>query len=176
MPIFEFYCPENHKLYAFFARSPGLADRVPRCPDNPSFTLRKEISPFALVGRARDPVTASPEADLSDPRTEALMQEMQQEMGALEEENPDPRRLGRLLRRMAEATGERVPERMQDLLRRLEAGEDPESLEHEFGDDLEPDPEPEEPALGPPANAASWARRWRPPERDPTLYEMSEFL
>ena len=46
----------------------------------------------------------------------------------------DPRAMGRLMRRMAEETGEPMPPEMQEMVRRLEAGEDPEAIEEDMGD------------------------------------------
>ena len=36
MPIYEFYCPDNHTVYQFLARSLALGDKTPRCPVNPA--------------------------------------------------------------------------------------------------------------------------------------------
>ncbi len=44
MPIYEFYCPQNNKLYQFLARSLSYRDAVPLCPDNPDFVLEKRVS------------------------------------------------------------------------------------------------------------------------------------
>ena len=41
MPIYEFYCPDNHRIYSFLARSLALAGRIPRCPENPDYRLVK---------------------------------------------------------------------------------------------------------------------------------------
>ena len=46
----------------------------------------------------------------------------------------DPRQLGRLMRRMGEITGESFDEPMEEAIRRLEAGEDPEKIEDDMGD------------------------------------------
>ena len=44
MPIYEFYCPENHRIYQFYARTLAQGRSVPKCPDNPGFTMRKMLS------------------------------------------------------------------------------------------------------------------------------------
>jgi hypothetical protein len=46
----------------------------------------------------------------------------------------DPRQLGRLMRRMSEITGENLEPEMDEAVRRLEAGEDPEKIEEDMGD------------------------------------------
>jgi len=45
----------------------------------------------------------------------------------------DPRQMARLLRRFGEASGLEAGPRMEELLRRMEAGEDPDALEDELG-------------------------------------------
>jgi hypothetical protein len=32
MPIYEFYSPDNNRLYQFLARSLAYRDKTPRCP------------------------------------------------------------------------------------------------------------------------------------------------
>lgn len=176
MPIYEFYSPEANRIYSFFARSVIGAEVVPRCPDNPEYSMRKAVSAFAVVGRAKEPGEAG-EADLDDPRLEAAMAEMEREMAGLDEDNPDPRRMGQLMRRLSELTGEKMPESMQEMVARLEAGEDPDKLEEEYGDleDLDDfgGEEAGEPAVSP---LRRLRNRLREPSRDPQLYELKDYL
>ncbi|MCC5841338.1 MAG: FmdB family transcriptional regulator [Opitutales bacterium] len=179
MPIFEFYSPQTHKIYSFFARSPGMGDAVPRCPDDPSAEMRKVVSSFAVTGRAKEPGD-DPGADLDDPRMEAAMAEMEREFSGMDEENPDPRQMARLMKRMAALTGEKLPEAMEEMVARMERGEDPERLEEEFGDLLDAEggegPDGEFPGEGESASARVRRLLRRSPRRDPELYEMREFL
>ena len=62
MPIYEYFCPNNRRIYSFFARSLRYADKVPRCPDNPKWKMEKMLSGFAITGRAREE-SASPGGD-----------------------------------------------------------------------------------------------------------------
>jgi hypothetical protein len=103
------------------------------------------------------------------------MAEMENEMSSMNEDNPDPRQLGRLMRKMTEATGQKMPEAMEQMIQRLERGEDPEKLEEEFGDSLENlGEEFGEGAAGEKAGGVK-LRRGRP-KRDPALYEMNDYL
>jgi hypothetical protein len=62
------------------------------------------------------------------------MESMAGEMGGLEGDGPeDPRALARMLRKFGDATGLAAGPRMEEMLRRLEAGEDPDALEEEMG-------------------------------------------
>ena len=49
----------------------------------------------------------------------------------------DPRTMARMMRRLAESSGEKVTPAMSEMFRRMEAGEDPEELEEELGPRLE---------------------------------------
>ncbi len=49
----------------------------------------------------------------------------------------DPRTMARMMRRLAEASGERMTPAMEEMFRRLESGEDPDALEEELGPQLE---------------------------------------
>lgn len=54
-----------------------------------------------------------------------------------EEDAEDPRVMARMMRRLAAASGEPVTPTMDEMFRRMEAGEDPEALEEELGPQLE---------------------------------------
>jgi hypothetical protein len=136
MPIYEFYSPETHKIYSFFARSLAYASKTPRCPDKPGAPMERMISKFAVTGRAKEK-SDMPAGDDMDPRMERVMAEMERDMAGMDENNPDPRALGQMMRKMTEATGQKMPAEMEHMIRRLEAGEDPEKLEEEFGDAFE---------------------------------------
>ena len=39
MPIYEYYCPDNHKIYEFFAKTLAQGQTVPKCPDNAAWPM-----------------------------------------------------------------------------------------------------------------------------------------
>lgn len=172
MPIYEFYSPDTNKVYSFFARSLAQGRKIPRCPDKPGARMERMISRFAVTGRATEK-NDSP-ADALDPRMERVMAEMQSEMAGMDESNPDPKALGRMMRKMTEATGQPMPGEMEQMIRRLEAGEDPEKLEEEFGDAFEGMDMPGDEPAG--ETGSTTTRRSKPPVRDPALYEMADFV
>jgi hypothetical protein len=193
MPIYEYYCPDNHTVYRFFARRAGLDKKVPRCPADPKFQMEKRVSSFAIVGATYKAKKDQPEGgdgpDLDDPRMERAMMEMEGEMSAMDDENPDPRQLGRMMRRMSELTGEKGDARTEEMIRRLESGEDPEKMEEEFGDlsdegdgagdDAESGGGEEKEGLTTADRLMARIRRARrrmEPRLDPELYEMEEFI
>jgi hypothetical protein len=177
MPIYEFYSPDTHRIYSFFARRLSLGEVVPLCPDNPRHRMEKLVSRFSFTGRTREPQPeGGMEGDL-DPRQEAAMMEIAREMESMGDAEPDPKTLGRMMRRMMEVSGQSAPGEMEEMLRRLESGEDPEKLEEEFGPALENfDPMGGEEG-SPSDRKGKLLRRLRgAPQRDPQLYEMSEYL
>lgn len=172
MPIYEFYSPDNNKLYSFFARSLSMKDKVPRCPDDSSFRMEKRVSRFAVTKNSRDSASGPDDdllAGLDESKMESLMMEMEREMSGMDDENPDPRQLARFMQKMAGAMGGKVPDAMQEMISRLEKGEDPDALEAEFGDAFDDDD----------MLAAFMAAKGglnRTPSRDPKLYEMTDYL
>src|SRR5688572_13442394 len=82
MPIYEFFCPQTNKIYSFYARSLSMADKTPRCPDNPKFRMERMISSFSFTGRKRDEPkgsAAGPGGEADDPRMEQVMAEMERD-------------------------------------------------------------------------------------------------
>ena len=193
MPIYEYYCPDNHKIYSFYAKTVAQGQRLPRCPDNPSFRLVKLVSSFAVTGRTRKAAgkegpaggaESAPGAGgdpAEDARMEAAMSAMEGEFSNLDEN--DPRAMGRMMRRMAELTGEKLDGQMEEVVRKLEEGADPDALEQEMGDAFG-DPEGggddplgmgpgagEKPAADPKEPRQRLRLRRGPPVRDPKLYD-----
>ncbi len=173
MPIYEFYSPDTHRIYSFLARSLAQGRETPRCPDRPKARMERLVSRFAVTGRAKEKADTPTEGPL-DPQMEQAMAEMEREMATMNEEHPDPRQIGRLMRRMTAATGRKLPEAMEHMIQRLEKGEDPERLEEEFSDSFanfeEEFGEEAAQALGLPT------RKKTAPIRDPKLYEMADYV
>lgn len=136
MPIYEFYCRDCHTLFNFFSPAVDTEAR-PLCPRCGEVRLERKPSTFAtLRGGEAEGEEEGPLGDLDETRLEGAMESILGEMEGAEE-GEDPRRMARLLRRFGEAAGMEPGPKMEELLRRLEAGEDPDALEDEMGDDLE---------------------------------------
>ena len=82
----------------------------------------------------------------------------------------DPRQMARLMRRLYDGTGIAVGPAMEEAMRRMEAGEDPDAIEEALGAQLEGEEAGLETAEA--GALRSIRRRLRPPARDETLYEM----
>jgi hypothetical protein len=92
----------------------------------------------------------------------------------------DPRQGAHLMRKLFDATGMPVGGGMEEALRRMEAGEDPEKIEEDMGDVFEEDPfggllggegEEKDPEDGKKKRVGR-LRRMLPPSVDPELHEM----
>lgn len=172
MPIYEFYCPQNNTLYQFLARSLAYRNMMPSCPDNPEFVLEKRVSQFAVIGRAKEESADDPLGGMDEFQLGKIMTEMESEMGVLDNEHPDPRQLGHFMRKLTDVMGDKAPAELREAVRRLEAGEDPDTLEEKLADFDE---------SGSGANAVlshvkKMIRSARQPIRDPKLYEMSDWV
>jgi putative FmdB family regulatory protein len=174
VPIYEFYCPDCHRILSFLSRRIDTQGR-PACPRCGKKGLQRRVSAFA-ISKNRSEETA-PLADLppgfDEAKMEQAMSALAAEGGALE--GDDPKAAARVMRRLLETTGMPMNDGMREALKRMEAGEDPEMVEAEMGDVLGEDPfgaglagEAAEPA----ARRRARLRRLLPPSVDPQLYEM----
>lgn len=186
MPIYEYYCPDNHTIYQFYAKTLAQGQTVPKCPDSPSFRMQKIVSAFAVTrgGKTDDAAPPAQGAETSgdpaeDARMEAAMTAMEREFSSVDEN--DPKAMARMMRRMSEITGEKIDGEMEEVVRKLEEGADPDALEDQLGG-AEPggemdDPYGDGPPGGgePPADPKEPRHRFRArrvaPRRDPKLYD-----
>jgi putative FmdB family regulatory protein len=163
MPIYEFYCDQCHTIFNFFSRTVNTR-KVPRCPRCKVNKLSRQVSMFAVTGRARE------DGDPDDlPVDEAQMEKaMQMLAGEADKINEDdPRQAAQLMRKLTRMTGLNLGDGMEEALSRMEQGEDPDKIEAEMGDLLEG-----EDPFQLKARTARQARRRRAPARDETLYDL----
>jgi hypothetical protein len=187
MPIYEYYCPDNHTIYQFYAKTVAQGQTTPRCPDNPKFRLKKVVSGFAITGRREEPAQKPPGADAGSPedaRLDAAMSEMETEFASLDEN--DPKAMARMMRRMSELTGEKIDGQFEEVVRKLEEGADPDSLEDQLGPEegaedsgdpygggmgLDPDMPSPKGEQDPKEPRHRFRVRRAAPRRDPKLYD-----
>jgi putative FmdB family regulatory protein len=162
MPIYEFYCPDCHMVFNFYSRRINT-DKRPLCPRCSRTRLTRQMSPFAVVrGLKEDGESGLP--DIDETRLEKAMSALSSEAEGLNED--DPRQAAQLMRKLTKMTGLELGSGMQEALRRMEAGEDPEQIEAELGGLLEE----EEPFAAEGKRGSSPQKR--APRRDETLYEL----
>lgn len=180
MPIYEFYCAECHRIFSFLSRSVNT-EKQPACPRCGRAGLTRRVSSFAISKGRKEEPSRPAEGDLpglppgmDEARLEQAMATLAREAEGLNED--DPRQGAHLMRRLFEATGMPVGEGMEEALRRMESGEDPEKVEEEMGDVME-DPlgmegAGETAAQEPRKTLAGLRRRVLPPSVDPELHEL----
>ena len=162
MPIYEFYCQNCNTIFNFFSRSVNTTKR-PFCPKCKQKKLKRQMSTFSRLKGAKE------ENDLDDlPIDEAKMEKA---MGMLAQEaegvnEDDPRQAANLMRKFTDATGVSLGPGMEEALKRMEAGEDPEQIEAEMGDLIEE----EEPFMF--DKKKGLRVKQARPYRDETLYEL----
>jgi putative FmdB family regulatory protein len=167
VPIYEFYCADCHTVFNFLAKRPVIRKR-PSCPKCGRPKLDRQISRFAISkGRPEPDQSGPPMPDLDEAQMERAFAEMASDAEGLDED--DPRQMAVVMRKLYERTGLNLGKGMEEAMRRLEAGEDPDKIEEEMGDLLEE----EDPLMF--ESRGSLKRlsdKLRPPNVDETLYEL----
>jgi putative FmdB family regulatory protein len=169
MPMYEFYCSDCNTVFTFFSRTVNTA-HVPPCPRCGRAGLERMVSRFSVSGRARGRGDTEEGPPVNEGRMEKAMQVLASEAEGMDEN--DPRAAAGLMRRFSDITGVRFGDRMEKAVSRLEAGEDPESLEKDLEDLDESEMFRADGADGEGGKKAVPPRGKRPPQRDETLYEM----
>jgi hypothetical protein len=191
MPIYEFVSRDTGKIYSFFAHSTSYAEKIPFCPDGKKFKMEKVISGFSITGgneKQSEEAEKSDSIDPNDPfsgmdsnQAEKVMKELEGAIGGMDEDNPDPKQMGHLMRKMSEITGESMDEPMEEVVRKLEEGADPNELEDKMGNFMgleETEGTSEDPHNPSKEFVKSQLKKKivKKMVRDPELYEFSEFL
>jgi hypothetical protein len=102
--------------------------------------------------------------DIDESKLEKAMTALASEAERINED--DPKQAAQLMRKLTHMTGLELGTGMEEALRRMEAGEDPEQIEAEMGDLLEE----EDPLVFQGQKKASLQKR--PPRKDEKLYEL----
>ncbi|MBW2369063.1 MAG: zinc ribbon domain-containing protein [Deltaproteobacteria bacterium] len=164
MPIYEFYCTDCNTIYNFFSKSINTT-RTPPCPKCKTDTMSRQVSMFAVTGRASED---EGDADLpfDESKLEKAMTMLEKEAGSINED--DPKQAADLMRKLTDMTGMELGPGMQEALRRMENGEDPDQIEAEMGSLLED----EEPFMLSDAKGKGMKAKRPKPKRDETLYDL----
>jgi putative FmdB family regulatory protein len=163
MPIYEFYCARCHTIFSFFSKSVNT-ERRPGCPRCHQPQLERYLSVFASPRKREEGQEDTPVPDLDETKMEKAMSVLEREFSHVDDD--DPRQAANLMRRLTDMTGLKLGPGMEEALKRMEAGEDPEQVEAEMGGLMEE----EEPFLFQEGSRGSYGRR--PPLRDEKLYDL----
>ena len=163
MPIYEFHCSKCNTIFNFFSRTVNTK-KIPDCPKCGTVKLSRQVSRFAVVGRASD--TGDEDFPVDESKMEKAMEFMAREAEGINED--DPRQAARLMRRLSEMTGMELNQGMEEALRRMERGEDPDQIEAEMGDLIGD----EDPFVFSGKKGGRAGGKPRPPRRDERLYDL----
>ncbi len=133
MPIYEFYCSDCHTIFNFLSRSINT-DKQPDCPKCRKPDLERQVSNFAISKGRKEEPTGEGMPDIDEARLEKAMMSLAGEMEGMDEN--DPRHMARLMRKLSDATGMNLGSGIDEAIRRLECGEDPDKIEEELGEAL----------------------------------------
>ena len=169
MPIYEFYCADCHTVFNFLSRTVDTGKR-PDCPRCGRKGIERRPSRFAVSKGLAEPAEGDLPEGMDDAKLERAMASLAGELGSVDEN--DPRGAARVMRRLYESAGLPVGGVLAEALKRMEAGEDPDAIDAEYGDALDA----EDPFLaagaGEKGSASRLARRFLPPRTDPELHEL----
>jgi putative FmdB family regulatory protein len=164
MPIYEFYCEDCNTIFNFFSKSVNTSKK-PKCPRCKTKILSRQMSAFAVTGKAKEDGETD-DLPLDETKMEKAMQMLAGEADKINED--DPRQAANLMRKLSNMTGLELGAGMNEALKRMEAGEDPDAIEAEMGDLLEE----EEPFLLPEKKGGTKTGKRPAPRRDEKLYDL----
>jgi putative FmdB family regulatory protein len=166
MPIYEFYCHKCNTVYNFFSKTVNT-ERIPYCPRCKRVKLKRQMSVFAKISSGRDEGgDDDPMPYMDETKMEKAMAMLAGEADKISED--DPRQAANLMRKLSETTGMKLGSAMEEALRRMERGEDPEAIEAEMGDLLES----EEPFIFDGSQGKKGAKKTKPLVDD-NLYDLT---
>ena len=146
-------------IFNFFSGTTNTEKR-PMCPKCKNIKLERQMSTFA-ISRNRGEEEDMPMPDMDEAKMEQAMNVLASEAENIDEN--DPKQAANLMRKLTDMTGMDLGPGMEEALRRMENGEDPEQIEAEMGDLLES----EDPFS---FKAKAGARKKRPPKVDEEMY------
>ncbi len=124
MPIFEYRCADCKRKVSVFYRTISAVDHATaRCNYCGSARLSRLVSRVRVIRGGKSGDDAAPPGDADD---------LPPDLAGVDEN--DPRSLGRFLRKMASESGEEMGPEFDEVVGRLEKGEDPEKIEQSMGD------------------------------------------
>jgi putative FmdB family regulatory protein len=164
MPIYEFYCQDCNTIFNFFSKTINTT-KCPTCPKCKTGSLNRQISLFAVTGKAKED-SGMDDFAFDESKMEKAMQVLAKEADSLNED--DPRQAAQLMRKLSNMTGLELGPGMSEALDRMEKGEDPDQLESEM-DDMLAD---EEPFILPEKKKIKQKGPRFAPQRDETLYDL----
>lgn len=164
MPIYEFYCEKCNTIFNFFSKTVNTTKR-PKCPKCKTEKLSRQVSLFSVTGKAKED-SGMEDLPFDEAKMEKAMRMLAGEADKINED--DPRQAADLMRKLSDMTGLQMGQGMDEALKRMESGEDPEQIEAEMGDILEG----EDPFILPEKRGKGLKTKRKTPLKDETLYDL----
>ncbi|MDG1138903.1 MAG: hypothetical protein P8N49_05225 [Opitutales bacterium] len=147
--------------------------------------MKKLLSAFSITGNSdstddeiaepSQPDAGNPFDGLDPKQANVVMKELESSMAGMDDDNPDPKQMGSLMRKMCDLTGEKMDNQMEEVVRKLEEGMDPNALEDQMGDlgEEQGAPGEEVDSITPTKVKKAFTKKLT---RDPKLYEFVDFI
>ncbi len=120
MPHYDFTCQDCGKGFEVFLTYAAYGKRRVKCPACGSGATRRRLTRVRLA-RSDEAHLDSLAGDFSDPAALAGLED-------------DPRAMGRMMRKMGSSMGEALPPEFNEVVERLEKGQNPEEIEADLPD------------------------------------------
>ncbi|MFA5874495.1 MAG: zinc ribbon domain-containing protein [Anaerolineales bacterium] len=120
MPLYDYFCLACQKRFDVFMTYAEYGTRPVTCSACGSKNVRRRI-PRVRVAKSDESRMDSLAGDFSDPSALAGLEK-------------DPQAMGRMMRKMGNEMGEQLPPEFNDVVDRLEKGQNPEEIEKEMPD------------------------------------------
>lgn len=133
MPMYEFYCSDCNTIFTFFSKIINT-EKTPNCPKCNGDSLKRMVSQFAFTGKSKNQESEDglPDIPIDESKMEHAIESLASQAESLNED--DPRQAANLMRKLSSMTGLKLGDKMEEALSRMEAGEDPDSIEQQLGD------------------------------------------
>lgn len=132
MPIYEFYCENCKIIFNFFSVKVNI-DARPDCPKCKNLKLKRKPAQFAtLKYKGEEEPLPPPFQNMDEGKMERAMGALMSEFSGMEDMPEDPKEASRFMKRFTELTGIKMGSKWEEMLSRMERGEDVEKLEEEM--------------------------------------------
>jgi putative FmdB family regulatory protein len=120
MPLYDYVCQNCQKRFDIFLTYAEYGKRPVTCPHCQSEDVRRRLS-RVRVAKSDDSRAESLAGEFSDPSALAGLEN-------------DPKAMGRMMRKMGKELGEEMPAEFNEVVNRLEKGENPDEIEKSMPD------------------------------------------